>query len=97
LQPTAEEFVRSAEAKARTLAVSENPASEAQKERREREKEGQFADLRNVSTQESRAERKSMEFPSDTKKPYQTEVYRILITPANLDPEGEIKQLQCNT
>jgi hypothetical protein len=38
-------------AKAKTLAVSENPASEAQKERREREKEGQSADLHFVSTQ----------------------------------------------
>ena len=38
------------------LVVSKDPAKEAQKERRERERDGQIADLRNVSTQASRAE-----------------------------------------
>jgi hypothetical protein len=36
-------------------AVSKNPAAEAQKERRAQEKDGQSADMRNVSTQQERA------------------------------------------
>ena len=47
------EFTQAAEEKAKLLAVSENPASEAQKGRRVRERGGQSADLHNVSPPQS--------------------------------------------